>query len=228
MVQLYRSRDDFDRDDGSPNGVSQIERYLEDKGFLNPDPVIRVYGKYCSPREYLFRSYVYRLVALGAIARKFESQAFYIDSQFAHPKDFEFLKFSKAFLWALTTSDLPDDSFPGQDHIPNDELRRSSIAAIAPRITETRIHRRHLTPWCSICRGWMCSSHLNATPSASGSGNDNPSTRPCRSRMSQKLSPSLLRPNPLTTITRPRGSARSCNSSTASVSPYLQGRARRG
>ena|SRR3984885_9643982 len=123
MVQLYRSREDFERDGGTPDGVSQIEGYLEDKGFLNPDPVIRVYGKYCHPREYLFRSYVYRLVALGAIARKFESQAFYIDSKFAHPEDFEFLKFSKAFLWALTTSDLPDDSFPGQDHVPNDELR---------------------------------------------------------------------------------------------------------
>src|SRR6201989_1193424 len=53
MVQLYRSREDFDRDDGSPNRVSQIEKYLEDKGFLNPDPVIRVYGKYCSPPGYL-------------------------------------------------------------------------------------------------------------------------------------------------------------------------------
>lgn len=123
MVQLYRSREDVERDDGSLDGVSQVESYLEDKGFLNPNPVIRVYGKYCRPREYLFRSYVYRLVALGAIARKFESQAFYIDSKFAHPEDCEFLKFSKAFLWALTTSDLPDDSFPGQDHIPNDELR---------------------------------------------------------------------------------------------------------
>ena len=123
MVQLYRSREDSERGDENSDGVSQIERYLEDKGFLNPDPVIRIYGKYCRPREYLFRSYVYRLVALAAVARKFESQAFYIDSKFAHPEDFEFLKFSKAFLWALTTSDLPDDSFPGQDHVPNDELR---------------------------------------------------------------------------------------------------------
>ena len=123
MVQLYRSREDAERDPNNPDGVSQIERYLEDDGFGNPDPVIRIYGKYCRPREYLFRSYIYRLVALAAIARKFESQAFYIDSKFAHAEDFEFLKFSKAFLWALTTSDLPDDSFPGQDHIPNDELR---------------------------------------------------------------------------------------------------------
>jgi hypothetical protein len=123
MVQLYESREEFERTGGTASGVSQIEVYLEDKGFLNPDPVVRVYGKYSRPCEYLFRSYVYRLVALCAIARKFESEAFYIDSHFAHPEDFEFLKFSKAFLWALTTSDLPDDSFPGQDHIPNDELR---------------------------------------------------------------------------------------------------------
>lgn len=123
MVQLYASREEFEREHPDSNGVSVIESYLEDKGFKNPDPVIRIYGKYCEPREYLFRSYVYRLLALCAIARKFESQAFYIDAHYAHPEDFEFLKFSKSFLWAVTSSDLPDDAFPGQDHIPNDDLR---------------------------------------------------------------------------------------------------------
>jgi len=78
---------------------------------------------FLSPNEYLFRSYVFRFLALCALARKFESEAFFIDAQYARRRDFDFLKFTKAFLWAMTSTDLHPDDLPGQSHFPNDQLR---------------------------------------------------------------------------------------------------------
>jgi len=60
---------------------------------------------------------------LCALARKFEAEAFYIDAQYARPQDFDFLKFAKALLWAMTSTDLSRDEFPGQSHFPNDQFR---------------------------------------------------------------------------------------------------------
>ena len=74
-------------------------------------------------RQYLFRSYVFRFLALCALARKFEAEAFYIDAQYARRQDFDFLKFAKALLWAMTSTDLSGDEFPGQSHFPNDQFR---------------------------------------------------------------------------------------------------------
>jgi hypothetical protein len=73
--------------------------------------------------QYLFRSYVFRFLALCALARKFEAEAFYIDAQYARRQDLDFLKFTKALLWAMTTSDISADEFPGQSHFPNDQFR---------------------------------------------------------------------------------------------------------
>src|SRR3954452_3959797 len=73
--------------------------------------------------QYLYRSYVFRFLGLCALARKIEAEAFYIDAQYARPQDFDFLKFAKALLWAMTSTDLSRDEFPGQSHFPNDQSR---------------------------------------------------------------------------------------------------------
>jgi hypothetical protein len=112
MGQLYQHvPEPHERPCGSPYGTDHPSLdLLRGRDFLDP-------------QEYLFRSYVFRFLALCALARKFEAEAFYIDAQFASRKDFDFLKFAKAFLWAMTTSDLSEDEFPGQSHFPNDQFR---------------------------------------------------------------------------------------------------------
>ena len=112
MGQLYQHvPEPHERPRGSPYGTDHPSLHLlRGRDFLDP-------------KEYLFRSYVFRFLALCALARKFEAEAFFIDAQFASRKDFDFLKFAKAFLWAMTTSDLSDDEFPGQSHFPNDQFR---------------------------------------------------------------------------------------------------------
>jgi hypothetical protein len=126
MSQLYTSREELAKRDPPPKAedISQQEDYLDDDLFRkSDDPVLRTYGKFCSPTEYVFRSYVFRFLVLCAIARRFEAEAFFIDSRVARRDDFEFLKYAKSFLWAPTTSDLPDDAFPAQAHFPNDQFR---------------------------------------------------------------------------------------------------------
>jgi hypothetical protein len=81
---------------------------------------------YARGDQYLFRSYVFRFLSLCAIARKFETQAIYIDAQekIARKRDLEFYKYAKALLWAMTHADLtPQDGMPGRDHFPNDQFR---------------------------------------------------------------------------------------------------------
>lgn len=74
--------------------------------------------------EYLYLSVVFRFLSLLGIARKFESEAFYIDSRIARHKDFDFLRYAKSFLWVMTDSKLtPEDDMPGLDHFRNDEFR---------------------------------------------------------------------------------------------------------
>jgi hypothetical protein len=85
-----------------------------------------VAAEYAKSEQYLFRSYVFRFLSLCAIARKFETQAFYIDAQarIARERDLDFLKYAKGFLWAMTHADLtPQDGMPGSDHFPNDQFR---------------------------------------------------------------------------------------------------------
>jgi tetratricopeptide (TPR) repeat protein len=74
--------------------------------------------------QYLYLSVVFRFLSLLGIARKFESEAFYIDSRIARPKDLDFLRYAKSFLWVMTDSKLtPDDGMPGVDHFRSDEFR---------------------------------------------------------------------------------------------------------
>jgi hypothetical protein len=126
MSQMYDSRERLEvAGEATPGTISKLEEYVEDEpGYGHYDPVIRIYGKFCKRDEYFFRSFAYRLVSLCVLARQFESEAFFIDSQVARPADFQFLKYAKSFLWAMTTADLPyKEAFPSWDHIPSDYLR---------------------------------------------------------------------------------------------------------
>jgi hypothetical protein len=112
MWQLYENPDGqyLDIDD----------RLIDDR--LTPDGDLK--PKFVE--QYLFRSYVYRFLALCAIARRFETEAFYIESQIARENDRAFVKFAKSFLWVMTSPDLHkpfDDGMPGRDHFRNDEFR---------------------------------------------------------------------------------------------------------
>jgi hypothetical protein len=76
--------------------------------------------------QYMYRSYVFRFLAVCGIARKFEAQAFLIDSRVAEPTDLYLLKYAKAFMWVMTAPSLhhpEDDGMPGRDHFRNDEFR---------------------------------------------------------------------------------------------------------
>jgi hypothetical protein len=75
------------------------------------------------PHQYFFRSCCYRFLALFALARRFETEAFFIDSRISRKKDFSFVKFTKAFLWVMTSADIADDTMPAQDHFLNDDFR---------------------------------------------------------------------------------------------------------
>ncbi len=134
MHQLYESRGEREGRSGDrpyaegadarePCRLSSQEEFLADSLQDDRGPLVIRFGKYTSPREYLFRSYVYRFVALCRLARRFETEAYYIDSKVADPEDVDFLKYAKAFLWAMTSSDLHRDKFPGIDHFRNDEFR---------------------------------------------------------------------------------------------------------
>ena len=74
--------------------------------------------------QYLYLSVVFRFLSLLGIARKFESEAFYVDSRIARSKDLDFLRYAKSLLWVMTDSNLtPDDGMPGRDHFRSDEFR---------------------------------------------------------------------------------------------------------
>jgi hypothetical protein len=86
--------------------------------------------------QYLFLSYVYRFLALCSLARRFESEAFYIDAKIALASDLEVVKFTKSFLWVMTSPDLHrpfHDGMPGRDHFRNDEFRPLLDACYAER-----------------------------------------------------------------------------------------------
>jgi hypothetical protein len=122
MQQLLTSKPaDVGRYGNEAAGLTEMEWFMDDR--KNYDTDDWVYGKFCNPDEYLFRSFVFRFLVLCSVARKFEAEAFYHDAQVARYKDFQFLKYAKVFLWAPTHGDLHPDEIPSQDHFPNDEFR---------------------------------------------------------------------------------------------------------
>ena len=87
-------------------------------GWLNPNP---------GANFYYFSSTIYRFIHLLALIRMFESKAIYIDSRIATKKDFNFIKFLKAFNWTCIDVKLYDglqyNHANPSDHFFNDELK---------------------------------------------------------------------------------------------------------
>src|SRR5947209_2195328 len=97
MHQLYESRGEREeRSSENPyeehqwaehaSRLSAQEEFLDDPDYRDDGPVEARFGKYGSPKEYLFRSYIYRFVALCRLARRFETAAYYIDSKVGRRK----------------------------------------------------------------------------------------------------------------------------------------------
>jgi len=81
-----------------------------------------------NPNGYYSRTTQYRFLAISSLARAFEREAFFIDSRIAEPRDFDFLRFIKAFLWATTSVELfrglPYDETNSTDHFFADQIRQ--------------------------------------------------------------------------------------------------------
>ena len=92
----------------------------QDKGWLDAD------GDYKGCGYYL-PSFVYRFLNFYAMARRFESEAILIDSRIAEERDLDFVKFVKAFAWAICDVALFDntgyDTKYATDHFFRDQLR---------------------------------------------------------------------------------------------------------
>lgn len=92
----------------------------QDKGWLDAN------GSYEDCGYYL-PSFVYRFLNFYAVVREFESEAILIDSRIADKKDLDFLKFSKAFAWAICDVALFEnvdyDPKYSTDHFFRDRLR---------------------------------------------------------------------------------------------------------
>ncbi len=92
----------------------------QDKGWLDVQGDYRNSGYYHS-------SSVYRFLGFYALARRFESEAVLIDSRIAENRDLDFVKFVKAFAWAVCDVALFDnvdyDSKDATDHFFRDHLR---------------------------------------------------------------------------------------------------------
>jgi len=92
----------------------------QEKGWLDAQ------GNYKDCGYYL-PSFVYRFLNLYALARRFESEAILIDSRIADEKDLDFVKFVKAFAWAVCDVALFDqidyDTMFATDHFFRDRLR---------------------------------------------------------------------------------------------------------
>lgn len=83
-------------------------------------------GNYTNCGYYL-PSFVYRFLNFYSLARRFESEAILIDSRIAEDKDLDFVKFVKAFHWAICDIALfgsvnYDDKF-AVDHFFRDKIR---------------------------------------------------------------------------------------------------------
>ena len=122
MHQLYDSNLAPEDWPNARKGMTEVAYFLSDPDH-HGQPATYIHGKLLDQEQYLFRSYVLRFLALCGFARRFEREAFYINAQAARPSDFQFLKYTKAFIWAMRNSDLHDDVVPSKDHFPNDEFR---------------------------------------------------------------------------------------------------------
>jgi len=93
----------------------------EGKGWLD------VGGRY-DGYSYYHSSFVYRFVGFYALTRRFESEAILIDSRIADEKDLDFLKFAKAFAWAICDvalfENIAYDTKYATDHFFRDRLRQ--------------------------------------------------------------------------------------------------------
>lgn len=87
---------------------------------------LAVDGNYSEP-EYYFGTTVYRFMTLAALARQFESEAFYLDARIAEKADLDFLKYVKAFRWMMTDLALIRgihyEAWEARDHFLNDRYR---------------------------------------------------------------------------------------------------------
>jgi len=87
---------------------------------------LAVDGRY-DARHYYFGTTVYRFMTLAALARQFESEAFYLDARIAEKSDLDVLKYVKAFRWLMTDLDLVRgleyEPWEARDHFLNDRYR---------------------------------------------------------------------------------------------------------
>jgi hypothetical protein len=83
-------------------------------------------GRYENP-DYYFASTVHRFLVLCSLARLFEAEAFFIDARIGEPKDLHFVRFVKAFRWAMTDLELIEgleyDAWAARDHFLTDRFR---------------------------------------------------------------------------------------------------------
>lgn len=95
----------------------QIHRGRYD--MLDPDD-----DKRLDPDQYYYQSVIFRFLQLMAIARRFEAEAFYFDARIAKDRDFDLLRYAKAFLWVMIHAELsPRDGLENLDHFRSDAFR---------------------------------------------------------------------------------------------------------
>jgi hypothetical protein len=76
------------------------------------------------PDQYYYQSVVFRFLQLMSVARRFEAEAFYFDARIADDRDFDLLRYAKAFLWVMIHSEIsPDDGLRNLDHFRSDAFR---------------------------------------------------------------------------------------------------------
>lgn len=99
----------------------------EDQSWLKLDEDYREVG--ANRRYYFFQTTVHRFLTLFALVRQFEAEALYADSRIADEQDFEFVKYTRVMLWAITSpslfSGLNYDETRSTDHFFKDDLRRT-------------------------------------------------------------------------------------------------------
>jgi hypothetical protein len=77
-----------------------------------------------APEQYVYQSLVFRFLCLMALARRFEVEAFFIRLEVAGERDFDFLRYTKGFLWSAIHPEItPNDGLPGLDHFRSDSFR---------------------------------------------------------------------------------------------------------
>lgn len=109
-----------------------------------------VQGDYRSgiTERYYFRSSVYRLMALLAVANRFERSAIYVDPRYAEPEDERIVFYVRALRWGLTDPKLFASIEPQYkqsqptDHFYTDDIRR--MCAALTRADDELLDLHHL------------------------------------------------------------------------------------